>query len=82
MLAAGLVLGWVAYGVGSYGWVLLRGWDIPARAWFSPLNPYQWPKGGTPPVIPDTAVFPSQVHRVTPDTGLGARTGQAAQQAV
>lgn len=58
MLPAGIVLGWVAYAVGSYGWVLLRGWDIPFRAWVSPLNPYQFPSGGPGP-IPDTQLFPS-----------------------
>lgn len=57
MLPAGIVLGWVAYAVGSYGWVLLRGWDIPFRAWVSPLNPYQWPAGGPGP-IPDEQLFP------------------------
>lgn len=58
MLAAGLILGWAAYGLGSWGYILIRGWDVPFRAWFSPLNPYQFPPGGTPPPIPDNQLFP------------------------
>ena len=57
MLPAGMILGWVAYAVGSYGWVLTRGWSIPFHSWVSPLNPYQWPPGGPGP-IPDTQLFP------------------------
>jgi hypothetical protein len=38
------------YTIASYGWVLLRGWDITAKQWIDPLHPYQWdlkpvPKG-------------------------------------
>jgi len=58
MLPAGMILGWVAYTVGSYGWVLIRGWDISFRSWVSPLNPYQWPAGGPGP-IPDNQLFPT-----------------------
>jgi hypothetical protein len=53
-----MILGWAAYGLGSWGYCLIRGWDVPFRAWFSPLNPYQFPPGGTPPPIPDTKLFP------------------------
>jgi len=59
MLGAGIVLGWVAYSVSSWGYVLLRGWDIPFRRWVSPLNPYTWPAGGPPP-IPDNQLLPGQ----------------------
>jgi len=57
MLPAGMILGWFAYAVSSYGWVLMRGWDIPFHSWVSPLNPYQWPAGGPGP-IPDSQLFP------------------------
>jgi hypothetical protein len=57
VLAAGIILGWAAYGLGSWGYCLIRGWDVPFRAWFSPLNPYQFPPGGPAP-IPDNKLFP------------------------
>ena len=58
MLGAGIIIGWLGYAVGSYGYCMIRGYDVPARAWFSPLNPYTWPPGGPPP-IPDSQLFPS-----------------------
>jgi hypothetical protein len=58
MLGIGILLVWAGYGVGSYGWCLLRGYDVPFRAWMSPLNPYQWPAGG-PTFIPDNQLFPT-----------------------
>lgn len=50
---------WGGYGVASWGYCLIRGWDIPARAWFSPLHPYQFPAKGDPPPVPAGQVFPS-----------------------
>jgi len=65
MLAAGLILGWAAYGLGSWGYILIRGWNIPFTAWFSPLNPYQFPPGGPVP-IPDTQLFPGGASAAAP----------------
>lgn len=67
------LLGWAAYAGGGYGYVLLRGWNIPFREWVSPLDPYQWPAGGPPP-IPDTIIFPGQ----KPSASTGGGTGSAA----
>jgi hypothetical protein len=51
---------WAGYAVTSYGWILLRGWDIPFREWVSPLHPYTWPSGKqNPPTVPAGQVFPS-----------------------
>jgi len=58
VLALGLI--WAGYGISSYGYVLVKGWDISLREWFSPLNPYQWPGGGAaPPTVPLGQVWPS-----------------------
>lgn len=49
-----------AYAIGTYGWILVKGWDIPLRAWVSPLAPYTWPKyPDEPPKIPGSQVWPS-----------------------
>jgi hypothetical protein len=49
------------YTIGSYGWILLKGYNVPFRSWVSPLNPYQWPAKGQPiPQIPPGRVFPGK----------------------
>jgi hypothetical protein len=47
------------YALMSYGWILLKGYDITFRRWISPLNAYQWPASGDIPKVPAGAVFPS-----------------------
>jgi hypothetical protein len=46
------------YTVASYGWNLLKGYNIGFKEWINPLAPYKWPSG-KPPLIPPTQVFPS-----------------------
>lgn len=53
-----MVLLWAGYGVSSYGYVLVKGWNINVRQWFSPLNPYTWPKGSVP-CYTGSGIFPS-----------------------
>lgn len=74
MLVLGMAFIFAGYSVGSYGWVLLRGYDIPLRAWFSPLHPYTWPSG-TPPTIPDTQLFPGSSQASTTSTSGGSGAG-------
>jgi hypothetical protein len=72
-MAAGLLVAWLGYGLGSYGYVLVRGWNIPARQWFNPLDPYQWPaKGGTVPTVPAGQTFPGKA--ATSATTASAQT--------
>lgn len=58
------------YSVAGYGWILLRGYDIPLRSWMSPLRPYTWPSG-TPPTIPDTQLFPTSTAASTASSTSG-----------
>jgi hypothetical protein len=75
VIAIGVVLVWAGYGVGSYGWVLIKGYNIPVRQWFSPIHPWQWPAAGaTVPTVPLGHIFP------TASAAPGATQGQAAQQ--
>lgn len=60
MLAAGILLIWAGYAVGSWGYVLIQGWDIPFRSWVSPFNPYQFAPGTPPPTIPPSQVLPGR----------------------
>lgn len=74
MLAFGLLWLWSSYAVGSYGWNLIKGYDIPFRAWVSPLHPYTYPAGG-PAQAPDTEVFPSGANSATAASGTSGGTG-------
>lgn len=54
-----ILVAFIGYAIGSYGYVLLRGWEITPRQWFSPLNPFTWPAKGTDPAkIPPGLVWP------------------------
>jgi hypothetical protein len=56
MTTAGLLIVFAGYAVGSYGVVLLRGYDISPKQWFNPLHPLtSWPARGT---IPATQIWP------------------------
>lgn len=60
MIPFGMAVTIAGYAVGSWGWVLVKGWNIPARSWFSPLNPWQWPAGGGKvPMVPQGHLFPT-----------------------
>lgn len=60
MIVIGFAAMWAGYGVATWGYNLLKGWNVPLVAWFSPVRTYQWPKPpASPPQIPDTQVNPS-----------------------
>ena len=58
MLFLGIGIIFAGYAVGSWGYVLVKGWNITLREWVSPLHPYQWPASGSPPPVPPNRVFP------------------------
>jgi hypothetical protein len=61
MTAVVMGIFWGGYAISSWGWCLLKGWDIPFREWVSPINPYTWPSDGSdPPTIPSMQVWPSK----------------------
>ena len=59
-LALGAGMLFFGYTMASFGWILIRGYDIPFRAWISPLNPYSWQGfSGSVNLIPATQIFPT-----------------------
>lgn len=59
MIPVGMLIIWAGYGLGSWGWCLVKGWDVPIGRWFNPVSPYLLPKApAAPPPIPAWAVFP------------------------
>jgi phage tail protein X len=57
MLAAFGLLVWAGYGIASYGWVLVKGYDITMSSWFSPAGTFRW--SANPGMVPQGQVFPS-----------------------
>ena len=56
MLPVAFLAAWAAYAVGSWGYCLVKGYDVSFREWVSPLSPYsgKWP----PPLIPEGKLWP------------------------
>lgn len=50
MLTFGMLITWAGYAVGSWGYCLIKGYDITFREWVSPLNSYSYPSGGPKPI--------------------------------
>lgn len=60
MLVLGFAVLWFGYDVTSWGYCLIRGWNITFIEWSNPLHPYQWPKDGSdPPKIPQGKTWPT-----------------------
>jgi hypothetical protein len=59
MLPLGMVLGVAGYGVATWGYLLVKGYNITLREWFSPLHPYtgSLTAAGT---VPSGSVFPTK----------------------
>lgn len=53
-----VIMTWASYAVGTWGWVLLKGYDITFRTWVNPLRPFIWPAGQVP-LIPGGQIWPS-----------------------
>lgn len=82
MVAIGMLVTWAGYSIATWGYILVRGWDIPLGQWVSPLHPYTWPAGGAdPPLIPTDQLTPSPASAgaasAAPNTsGVGTPHGQ------
>lgn len=57
MVPIGFGVLFVGYGIFFQGWVLIKGYDVPSREIWSPLNWYSgdWP----PPKAPANRLFPA-----------------------
>jgi hypothetical protein len=57
MPAIGMLLGWFGWSVASWGYCLVRGYDVKFTDWINPIHPYQgWP----PPKLPADQIIPGQ----------------------
>ena len=74
MFPLGIAMVWAGYGLGSWGWILVKGYNITLREWFSPLHPYQWPAStsATIPRVPKGSLFPTSSTSGTSSAGGAA----------
>lgn len=75
MLPLGMIVAFTGYGLSSWGWILVRGYNITLREWFSPLHPYQGPLNAAG-MVPKGSIFPTsgQGASGTPGSGRGGAT--------
>lgn len=59
---AGIFIG---YAIGSYGWVLLQGYDITFRQWITPLHAWDWSSNPGKNSIPADSFLPSSAGQAT-----------------
>lgn len=73
MLPLGMILGFAGYGVGTWGYILVKGWNISLRQWFSPVHPYtgDLAKAGT---VPAGQIFPGGKGQAQPQAGANTGT--------
>ena len=71
MKAVGIVLAFTAYMVGTWGFILVKGYNITLREWVSPLHPYTGtlasagtvPQGSILPTSKGSSAAPSPTRR-------------------
>lgn len=62
MLAVAFGVMWAGYTVTTWGYCVLKGWNITLAEWADPLHPWEWDAttAAEPPKIPATQVWPSK----------------------
>jgi hypothetical protein len=73
VIAIGFLGTWAAYAISSWGWVLVKGYNITLRQWTSPATIYQWPAGG-PEMVPQGSLFPTASGASQPGTAAKVTT--------
>lgn len=58
MLPLGMILGFAGYGLSTWGYVLVRGYNVTLREWFSPLHPFTGALDSNG-MVPKGSIFPT-----------------------
>ena len=78
MITFGMGLVFAGYAVGSWGYVLVKGYNITFREWFSPLNPWSWPPPGQRvAMVPKGHLFPTAQGPAGAEGSGGPITGSS-----
>ena len=70
MIALAAAVIWAGYGVGTWGWCLVMGYDIPLTGWFSPFAPFTWSPDGNPGYVRKGQIFPGGAPGTASTAGL------------
>lgn len=75
MVAVGMLLGWLSYSGGLFGWCMFRGYNVTLGQLMSPVHPYgsgknePWP----PAMMPAEQIWPGSVPAAAASgTGTGS----------
>ena len=69
MISVGIVLVFGGYSVGSWGWVLVQGYDVSFKQWVDPFNPLTtWPQ---PNSVPVGQILPGSAPTSSASSGTG-----------
>ncbi len=68
MKAVGIGLALAAYTVGTWGYVLVKGYNITLREWVTPLHPFTGPLNRNG-MVPKGSIFPTGKGRTPPGQG-------------
>ena len=74
MLPLGMVLGFAGYGLGTWGYILVKGYNITLREWFTPLRPFTGALDSNG-MVPQGHIFPTGKKGAAggkPGSGKGA----------
>jgi hypothetical protein len=75
MKAIGIVLAFAAYTTLTWGYVLVRGYNITLREWVTPLHPFTGPLDANG-MVPQGSIFPTSTATKTA-AGTGPKTSTA-----
>lgn len=78
MLPLGIILGFTGYGLGSWGYILVKGYNITLREWFSPLHPFTGALDSNG-CVPQGSIFPVVGKGGPCGTAAGPKGASAAQ---
>lgn len=60
MFPVGVLIAWAGYGLGSWGWILVKGYNITFTEWFNPVHVFEWPGPQAKiPMVPAGSVWPT-----------------------
>ncbi len=79
MKAVGIGLAFAAYTVGTWGYVLVKGFNITLREWVSPLHPFTG-KLDSKGCVPPGFIFPASSQAGVPCKQKGSPSGASAAQ--
>jgi hypothetical protein len=79
MVAIAVLAAWGAYGMTTWGWCLVKGYNITFANWFDPLHPYMW-TGNEPELVPAGSVLPTSGAQSS-STSVAAPVESAVQEA-